>query len=167
MDTKIEHKSINLLHILLCDINICLNLKYVKKIFLLPELEEMPKSPDYVVGLCNIAGQATPVIDLRKRLSLPRDKPYDLNTPVVLCCANNQEVGVIVDEVINLTELREENMQMRKKFDQTDSPFIASFTLGNQLALLLNVDHILTINLIEKTSILNIDKTLLQMAKRR
>ncbi len=47
-----------------------LNILMVKEIIMIPEITEIPNSPDFVEGVINLRGEIMPVLDLRKRLRL-------------------------------------------------------------------------------------------------
>src|SRR5690349_17517994 len=97
MDTKS-----NMLRFRIQEVRLCLDLADIKKIFLLPRLQKVPNSAIYVAGLINIAGMSVPVIDLALRLKLERTQPYNLETSIVLCQTEKQEMGLIVDQIIDI-----------------------------------------------------------------
>lgn len=59
-----------------------------------------------LLGVINVRGVATPVIDLRRQLGLGEGKML-LYTPIVLCRLNNRTIGLVVDEVQDVVHLAE------------------------------------------------------------
>ncbi len=57
----------------------------------------LPRSPDFLEGIVAYAGDAVPVVDLRKRLAVPADIGEE--TRLMVLALHDQRVGVLVDEV--------------------------------------------------------------------
>jgi purine-binding chemotaxis protein CheW len=58
----------------------------------------LPHLPPAINGIINFHGQAVPVMDLRRRLSLP-SLSYGLHTPIILADLKGQTIGLVVDKV--------------------------------------------------------------------
>lgn len=151
----------HVLHFLLRNVRICIDLHNVDKVMPLTLLENVPGSPPYLVGLMNLAGKSIPVIDLAMRLGLTRDQPYSVDTPIILCTDHTgaHQAGMIVDKIIEITEVNKDHLQMHADFDKPDSAFLAIISMESELSLLININHILTISLIaDKTDLKLNDK---------
>lgn len=128
------------------NLRICIELNHVEKVLPLMALENVPNAPAYFVGLMNLAGKSIPVIDLARRLSMTREKPYSLDVPILICMQGEKQVGLIVDEVKGLTDVEESALQMRAEFNADNSPIVGTINLENELYLLLNLKVILNIS---------------------
>ena len=137
---KIPHQ---VMHFLLQDSQLCVDLLYLDRILLLPQLEVVPCSPPYVVGLMNLAGTSIPVIDLRLRLDLSRDQNYSLNTPILLCVHENHQAGILVDHILELADVNSDSIQYPEEFNTPNSPFSATIAYQSHFSLLINVEVIL------------------------
>jgi len=73
----------------------------------LPELTPLAEAPPFVAGLVTVRGQVVPVFDLALLLGLAL-RPYRLTDSVVLLNVGGEVVGVIVDEVREVTNLSAE-----------------------------------------------------------
>lgn len=144
-------KKLLVLHCLVNRNRVCIDLGFIEKCLPLSQLEMMPNSPDYLVGLMNIAHRSVPIIDLGARLNLKRTACYTLDTPILLCSDGTHEIGVIVDKIIGLEELKKEELQMREYIDNPNSLFIATATFGSNLSFLINMQYILAININKNT----------------
>lgn len=142
--SPLDHKFL-VLNCLVNNSQICINLEYVQKNLSLPQLNLLPNSPSYLVGLMNLAGKSISVIDLGARLNLQRTQPYSLNTPVLLCADQGREVGFIVDQIIGIYELDHQDIHTQDP-NNTTSLFLAPVTIGNELSLLVNMHTILSID---------------------
>lgn len=144
--TKAETKpsvSPLLLHGLVNKTRVCLDIKWIKKILPLVQLEMMPNSPDYVVGLLNLANQSIPVIDLGALLHLNRTSLYTLNTPILLCSDGINDVGLLIDSVLTL-----EASEAIFPDDAQPAPLIlATPTIHGELSLLIHMKLIFAIYL--------------------
>lgn len=73
----------------------------VSEIVRTPRMTRMPRVPHYVIGLMNQRGRVFPVVDLRKRLSLPAGAPDPKNRVIVVETAGDP-LGLTVDEVLQV-----------------------------------------------------------------
>lgn len=76
----------------------------IQEINRLVEITRVPKSPDFVEGVINLRGKVIPIIDLRKRFSLPQS---DLGkyARIVVVNMDGRMVGLIVDSVSEVLRL--------------------------------------------------------------
>ena len=159
--------DVQVLHFLLQNMHGCIELNHVKRILPLPALESVPGSSPFLVGLMNLAGKSIPVIDLSLRLGMQRSQPYSLEQPILLCNDGSQQAGIIVDDILGLADIKSSELQMQHDFDKEESPFLAIATINTELALLLNIKHIITVNLSTKERCDTIDKNLLKKTKKQ
>lgn len=141
--------TIKVLHIKLEKEFYCIPLEYIEKIILLPALQPIPNSPNYIMGIVNLSGKSVTVIDLALRLNIERKTPYTLETSIIICKYKNQYMGLIIDTVEELSELSKNDIQMEKEFEHTQSLFLGSIKYKNHLSLLININYIFSISLSE------------------
>jgi purine-binding chemotaxis protein CheW len=82
----------------------------VVEIIRLKEITEVPTAPDFIEGVINLRGKIIPIIDLRKRFNveiIDRDRKYRI---IIVELLKNQLVGVIVDEVEKVTQVKEDQV---------------------------------------------------------
>lgn len=70
----------------------------VREINRMMEVTRVPNSPEYVDGVINLRGKVLPIIDLRRRLRMPR-KDHDKNTRIVVVELSGRVMGFVVDAV--------------------------------------------------------------------
>lgn len=158
--------TMTVLNFLLQNLHACIELTFVKRVLPLTVIEAVPSSPNYLVGVMNLAGKSIPVIDLSLRLGMSRSQPYDLNQPILLCFDGYQQVGIVVDEIIGLQDIEKSTMQLHDEFTKDNSAFLAIIPGQQDLSLLLNIKSILAIDLTASEIKLSIDETLLNKAKK-
>ncbi|MDP1708232.1 MAG: chemotaxis protein CheW [Gammaproteobacteria bacterium] len=82
-----------------------INVMQVQEVLRVTEIAPVPGSPDYVLGIINLRGNVVTVIDTRKRFGLmPRD--MDDSTRIVIIEVNKHVVGILVDSVAEVVDLR-------------------------------------------------------------
>ena len=70
----------------------------------------MPGAPPIIEGVVNVRGQLVPVIDVRRRLSLPA-RTLDPNEFLVILREGPRTLAMRVDEVDDLVELRSDKAE--------------------------------------------------------
>jgi purine-binding chemotaxis protein CheW len=145
MMIKAIKNKLQLLHFQVQDIYLCANLKHVKKVLSLPQLEALPGGPNYVAGLMNLAGNCVPVIDLSMRLGFTRTEDYSINTPLLLCESHDQQAAFIVDNVTGIIETDSIDVQAKPEYAQSISMVLGAITIREKIALLLDMENLLKI----------------------
>ncbi len=123
-----ERKSISLAQIVLA-IRLgkhlfAIPIESVVEVFPALPIESLPDVPPFVRGTVFVRDQLLPVIDAAKRLGL---EPHErsLEPPIVCLNANGRPVGIEVDEVLDLIELK-----AVRSFSTIDFPGSAGFLSG-------------------------------------
>lgn len=151
MHSNHEPKT-QIVHFLVKDVRMCAYLKNVKKVLPLVALESVPGCPSYLAGLMNLKGKNIPVIDLAIRFGMNRHKKFTIDMPVLLCTNDQEteeEIAIIVDDVLGLTDFDETKLQIHKDFAKNDSPFLATIINDLDSSLLININCLLEINIIK------------------
>ena len=82
----------------------------VREIIRMQELTQLPQTSFYVEGVINLRGKVTPVIDLRKRLSLPVSE-QDQDTRILVVDVEDQDIGVIVNSVVEVLRISSDSIE--------------------------------------------------------
>lgn len=135
-----------------------LDIQYVNEIIQIPSITAIPRTETYIKGLINLRGKIIPVIDVRLRFNQPPLK-YDDRTCIIVVNVNTITVGLIVEQIAEVIEIKEENILPPPKMgrvDRTDHKFVYGIArVGNSVKLLLDPDKLLNdedVSLIEQTS---------------
>jgi purine-binding chemotaxis protein CheW len=75
----------------------------VQKVVRVVDVTRLPDAPDIVVGIVNVHGQVTPVVDIRKRFLLPKREP-DLSAHLIVARTSTRAVALIADAVTGVVE---------------------------------------------------------------
>lgn len=63
----------------------------------------LPKAPDFLEGVVSYDGSVVPVVDLRKRLSVPA--AIEPETRLMVLSVEDQRIGVVVDRVVEVARV--------------------------------------------------------------
>jgi len=85
----------------------------VREVLEVPQITRVPTAPDYMLGVVNVRGQATPVVDLRLRFGLPKGTDTLHTRIIVMELELDGEAAVlggIADSVHEVIDLDPENI---------------------------------------------------------
>lgn len=102
-----------------------------------------PKAPAFVEGMINLRGKIIPVIDLRQRCGLP-DKPYDLNTQLLIANAEGRTMALMVDVVSEVLTIPYDQAEPPDRIGAEMKHLLAVGKLGDRLILILDPRTILS-----------------------
>lgn len=129
------------LHFDLPGLHLCVPLQHVCKVLALMALQEVPSSPAYFVGLLNFGGDAVPVIDLGRYLQRP-PFAWHADTPVVLCEANGQRCGFVVENVLGVRLVGGRQRRVGDVVRDSHAPFVTVFDSGEDLVFVLDAQTV-------------------------
>lgn len=83
-----------------------INVMQVQEVLRVTEIAPVPGAPSYVLGIVNLRGNVVTVIDTRTRFGLPTTEVDD-SSRIVIIESEQQVVGILVDSVAEVVELRQ------------------------------------------------------------
>ncbi len=125
-----------------------INVTQVREVLRVSEVAPVPGTPDYVLGIINLRGNVVTVMDTRKRFGL-RDREIgadDDATRIVIIEVDDQEVGILVDSVAEVVDLRESDIETAPSVGNDDtSRYIQGVTSRDgELLILVDLNKLLT-----------------------
>ncbi|HHJ37892.1 MAG: chemotaxis protein CheW [Methylothermaceae bacteria B42] len=122
-----------------------INVMQVQEVLRVTEIAPVPGSPDYVIGIINLRGNVVTVVDTRSRFGLPSKEPDDLSR-IVIIESGDQEIGILVDSVAEVVELRASDMESAPNVgNEESSRYIQGVTSQDgQLLILVDLNKFLT-----------------------
>ena len=117
----------------------------VQEVLRMTEIAPVPGAPHYVLGIINLRGNVVTVIDSRKRFGLP-DKDADDATRIVIIEAGDQVVGILVDSVAEVVDLRASEIETAPNVgtDESSKYIQGVSSQAEELLILVDVDKLLT-----------------------
>lgn len=118
-------------------------LKVHEIIGMLP-ITRVPRTPPHIRGVVNLRGKVIPIMDLRRRFQMPEAADGE-QTCIVVVQVHGVQIGVVVDRVSEVLDIRGEDVEDTPAFGGDDS---AEYLLGlakteQSVKLLLDIDRVL------------------------
>ena len=122
-----------------------INVMQVQEVLRVTEIAPVPGAPDYVLGIINLRGNVVTVIDTRKRFGLNSIDVEDA-TRIVIIEADEQVVGILVDSVAEVVDLRVSEIESAPNVGTEES---AKFIQGvasqdGELLIIIDLNRLLT-----------------------
>jgi purine-binding chemotaxis protein CheW len=83
---------------------------FIAEILKPPPITEVPRAPRTVLGVISVRGRLVTVMDLRRRFRL-EESPFDRKTRILLADVNDEQIGMLVDEVMQVYRLAESEIE--------------------------------------------------------
>lgn len=115
----------------------------VQEINRLTPVTRLPEAPAFMEGVINLRGRIIPVLDLRKRFSLPAVETEE--TRIMIVDVEGQTVGMVVDSVNEVVRLPRTSVEPPPPAFIIDARYIEGVgKMDGRLLILLDIDKILT-----------------------
>jgi len=117
----------------------------VQEVLRMTEIAPVPGAPHYVLGIINLRGNVVTVIDTRRRFGLP-DVDSDDETRIVIVEANNNVVGILVDSVAEVVDLKMSEIETAPNVgnDESSKYIQGVSSRDDELLILVDVDKLLS-----------------------
>ncbi len=125
-DTVLSLKGGKFLTFFLGEEEYALEILKVQEIIGLMQITPVPKTPDSVLGIINLRGKIIPVLDLRSKFELPAVE-HDELTCIVVMQVSEVLVGILVDQVNEVSDLDESHLQ---EIPEINAGPLSDFMLG-------------------------------------
>ncbi len=115
----------------------------VEAIIKLQAITKVPHAPAHVVGVTNLRGNIVPVIDLKKRLSLPATENSQ-DTRIIVALLQESKVGMVVDAVSQVIEIEDSQIEATPQISTSvESTYIRGIVkVENLLVIMLDLAKI-------------------------
>ncbi|VAW92996.1 Positive regulator of CheA protein activity (CheW) [hydrothermal vent metagenome] len=122
-----------------------INVMSVQEVLRITDIAPVPGAPHYVLGIINLRGNVVTVIDTRTRFGLV-EKESDDSTRIVIIESENQVIGILVDSVAEVVDLKKSDIETTPNVgnDESSKYIQGVSSQGEQLLILVDVDKLLT-----------------------
>lgn len=141
-----------------------LKIQYVNEIIQFQAVTMVPETEDYIKGLINLRGKIIPVIDVRLRFG-QESFEYNERTCIIVLIVNSMTVGLIVENIAEVVEIREQDILPPPtvgKGDKLQGKYIYGIgKVGETVKLLLDPDKLLNdidLSCVEQSNNMNTDE---------
>ncbi len=94
----------------LCDEEYALDIRRISEIIKVREFTDIPRVPEFILGIISLRGVVVPVFDLRLRLKLGVSE-LTSNTRIVVCQQDDIIVGLLVDSINQVVSLTDDEVE--------------------------------------------------------
>jgi purine-binding chemotaxis protein CheW len=117
----------------------------VEGIIKMQPITAVPLAQQFVEGVINLRGKVVPIIDLRKRFSLPCEE-MGKDTRIIVVDAGGVTIGMIVDEVSEVLRVGSDAVEPPSPVVSTaESTFVKGIAkIDERLIILLDLSRVLT-----------------------
>lgn len=125
--------------------NYGLVLEKAKEIIKPPKITNVPNTEKHVMGVINIRGKVTPVIDLKEKLDLPKNNIDENSNKIIIINIEGIMVGLFIDNVREVLSIKNENIEKTAEGDRSiETEYIRGvFTNDTNLIIIINIEEIL------------------------
>ena len=120
-----------------------LSIAHVVQVVRMVAVTHAPKAPEFVEGMINLRGKVIPVINIRRRCGLP-DKPFDLNTQLLIARTTGRMLALMVDTVSEVLTVPAANVVPPDQIGPELAHLSAVGKLDDRLILVLDPRTLLT-----------------------
>ena len=128
----------------LADEDYGLEILKVREIMGILDITTVPHTPSYVKGVVNIRGKVIPIVDLRLKFDMP-EADYTEQTCIIVVYVGQVEVGIIVDRVSEVMDIKEEDIEDAPEFgtDVDTNTILGMGKAGGKVTILLDISKVL------------------------
>ena len=116
-----------------------INVMQVQEVLRVTEIAPVPGAPSYVLGIINLRGNVVTVIDTRSRFGLASAEMDD-STRIVIIEAEDQVVGILVDSVAEVVDLKASEIETAPNVGTEESAKFIQGVASHDDELLILVD---------------------------
>lgn len=103
-------------------------------------ITEVPRSDPEVIGVMSVRGRLVTVIDLKRRFNLAPTFSMDKKSRILLVSAPDEEIGLLVDEVLQVYRLTESDIEPPAVLGSEQQPHVVGIGRPSGGAVLLLLD---------------------------
>jgi purine-binding chemotaxis protein CheW len=128
-------------------------ISHVKEIIRVTEVTTMPKAPKYLEGIINLRSRIIPVLDLKRRFSMPLIDPTS-ESRILIVEIKDQILGFLVDKVLEVLKVSSAMVSSPKgRILNVSSEFIEEvLTLDHRQILFLNLTKLFVFDEVKSIS---------------
>jgi purine-binding chemotaxis protein CheW len=122
-----------------------INVMQVQEVLRVTEIAPVPGAPMYVLGIINLRGNVVTVLDTRTRFGLATTE-IDDSSRIVIIESDKQVVGILVDSVAEVVELRSSEVDSAPNVgNEESSRYIQGVATRNEdLLIVVDLNKLLT-----------------------
>ncbi|HPR30736.1 MAG TPA: chemotaxis protein CheW [Prolixibacteraceae bacterium] len=131
--------------------NFAINVEHVEKILEVQPVTEVPKAPEYMLGVFNLRGEVIPLVDTRIKFGMEKTEVTSSTCVLVITIENENEklkLGAMVDAVNEVVKYNNADLiPLPTVGKQNKAEFLHGvLKLNDRFVLLVNADKIFSVD---------------------
>ena len=121
------------------------DISQVREIIRMQEITRVPRAPEFIEGVINLRGKVIPVVDLRKRFSMPSTERTEEHR-ICVVDVDGQDIGMVVDAVTEVSRIPSSSIEPPSSVITTDdSEYLTGIVkTDDKLIILLDVAKVIS-----------------------
>lgn len=126
-----------------------LDISVIREILKPREITEIPRVPDFLLGIISLRGNIVPIFDLKRRMGLGV-ATIDEDSRIIVCQDGERLAGLLIDRITQVTSIQEERIEPPPAiFSGRDRTLLDGVgRVEENVLILLNLPNVLTIDAI-------------------
>jgi purine-binding chemotaxis protein CheW len=106
---------------------------------------QIANTPEFIKGVVNLRGKIVPIVDLRIKFNLGKVE-YNEFTVVIILNLNGRVVGIVVDGVSDVIDLKSEQIRdVPSLVTSIDTKYIVGLaTIAERMLILVDIEHLMS-----------------------
>lgn len=150
IESEAEEELIEILTFSLLKEDYAFKVSQLHEILRYQRITNVPRTPDYVLGITSLRGKVIPVLDLKRKLSLTTSPSLPDNKGKILIIKGpNGPIGILVDKVISVMRVAKSDiLPPPPHLTDSEVKFIEGVTVREKRFIsIINMDEAICINL--------------------
>jgi purine-binding chemotaxis protein CheW len=124
-----------------------LDISMIREILKPREITEIPRVPEFLLGIISLRGNIIPIFDLKRRLGLGV-ATIDHDSRIIVCQEGDRLAGLLIDRITQVTAIQEEGIEPPPAiFSGRDRALLDGVgRVSGNVLILLNVANVLTVD---------------------
>lgn len=124
-----------------------LDISVIREILKPREITEIPRVPEFLLGIISLRGNIIPIFDLKRRLGLGVAM-IDQDSRIIVCQEGDRLAGLLIDRITQVTSIQEERIEPPPAiFTGRDRALLDGVgRVQENVLILLNIANVLTID---------------------
>jgi len=146
-ENKVEVLSRRWLAFSLGSEDYALDISVIREILKPREITEIPRVPEFLLGIISLRGNIIPIFDLKRRMGLGVTE-IGSNSRIIVCQEGDRLAGLLIDRITQVTTIQEEKIEPTPTiFSGRDRALLDGVgRVQDKVLILLNLANVLTID---------------------
>lgn len=144
---KVETVSRRWLAFSLGNEDYALDISQIREILKPREITEIPRVPEFLLGIISLRGNIIPIFDLKRRLGLGA-ATIDQHSRIIVCQEGDRLAGLLIDRITQVTSIQEEKIEATPAiFSGRDRALLDGVgRVQDNILILLNLANVLSVD---------------------